>query len=85
MDTLRSHLESALTPINEHSSNLSVEMAERFRPTKKTIAAKLSNPESEGITWEQLIQRLCEIFESDEIDVDQVFKVVLWNLYEIAQ
>ena len=80
MDTLRSHIEFELTPINEHASDSSVEMTERFRPTKKAIAAKPSNPESDGITWEHLIQRLCEIFESDDVDVDQVFKAVLWNI-----
>ena len=80
METLRSQLESTLPRINEDDSNLSVGMTERFRPTKKATDAELSNQESEGITWEQLIQQLCEIFESDEINIDEVLKVVPYNM-----
>ena len=48
---------------------------QRFRPTVKAIDAELSNPDSEGITWEQLIERLCEIFQEDEVNIDEASNV----------
>jgi len=27
---------------------------------------------SEGITWDELIERLCQIFASDEVNVEEV-------------
>ena len=72
MDTI-SKLSHALPSIHEDdaSSNV-INSVERFRPTKKAIDAEISNPESDGITWEQLIDSLLEIFDSDEVNIDEV-------------
>ena len=74
MDTLN-RLASILPSINEDdsSSTATNEGGQRFRPIKnKVMEAEISNPESGGITWEQLLERLCEIFESDEVNIDEV-------------
>lgn len=72
METL-SRLGSALPFIHEDDSITPlIKSEQRFRPTKKAIEAELSNPESDGITWEQLIERLLEIFDSDEVNIDEV-------------
>ena len=72
MDTL-SRIGSALPSINEEDSiSAVINTEQRFRPTRKAVDAELSNPESDGITWEQLIERLCEIFQSDEVNIDEV-------------
>jgi len=58
-----------------HENDLTSPMSnteQRFRPTKKAIEAELSNPESGGVTWEELIERLLEIFDSDEVNIDEV-------------
>ena len=85
METL-SHLASALPSIHEeYSSPPVISTEQRFRPTKKAIDAEISNPNSGGITWEQLIERLLEIFESDEINIDEVknveFDILLFKIY----
>ena len=72
METL-SRLTSALPSIHEDDiSNNSIAGESRFRPTRKAIEAELSNPESSGVTWEQMIERLLEIFDSDEVNIDEV-------------
>ena len=72
METL-SRLSSALPSIHEDDiSNNSIGGESRFRPTRKAIEAELSNPESSGVTWEQMIERLLEIFDSDEVNIDEV-------------
>ena len=72
METL-SRLSSALPSIHEDDiSNISIAGESRFRPTRKAIEAELSNPESSGVTWEQMIERLLEIFDSDEVNIDEV-------------
>ena len=72
METL-SRLTSALPSIHEDDiSNNSIAGESRFRPTRKAIEAELSNPESNGVTWEQMIERLLEIFDSDEVNIDEV-------------
>ena len=72
METL-SRLSSALPSIHEDDLNHCVMGGEqRFRPTNKSIEAELSNPESRGVTWEQMIERLLEIFDSDEVNIDEV-------------
>ena len=71
METL-SRLTSALPSIHEDDlSHASMEGEQRFRPTRKAIDAELSNPESGGVTWEQMIERLLEIFDSDEVNIDE--------------
>ena len=72
METL-SRLTSALPSIHEDDiSNNSIAGESRFRPTRKAIEAELSNPESTGVSWEQMIERLLEIFDSDEVNIDEV-------------
>ena len=72
METL-SRLTSALPSIHEDDiSNNSIASESRFRPTRKAIEAELSNPESTGVSWEQMIERLLEIFDSDEVNIDEV-------------
>ena len=72
MDTI-SKLSHALPSIHEDdASSTVINSVERFRPTKKAIDAEISNPESDGITWEQLIDSLLEIFDSDEVNIDEV-------------
>ena len=71
METL-SRLTSALPSIHEDDLiHASVDGEQRFRPTRKAIDAELSNPESGGVTWEQMIERLLEIFDSDEVNIDE--------------
>ena len=72
MDTI-SKLSHALPSIHEDdASSTVINSVERFRPTKKAMDAEISNPESDGITWEQLIDSLLEIFDSDEVNIDEV-------------
>ena len=72
METL-SRLSSALPSIQEDDLNHSaIDGESRFRPTRKAIDAELSNPETGGVTWEQMIERLLEIFDSDEVNIDEV-------------
>ena len=72
MDTI-SRLSHALPSIHEDdASSTVINSVERFRPTKKAMDAENSNPESDGITWEQLIDSLIEIFDSDEVNIDEV-------------
>lgn len=72
MDTI-SKLSHALPSIHEDDATSTViNSVERFRPTKKAMDAEISNPESDGITWEQLIDTLLEIFDSDEVNIDEV-------------
>ena len=81
METL-SRLSSALPSIHEDDlSQGLVDVEQRFRPTRKAIDAELSNPESGGVTWEQMIERLLEIFESDEVDIDEVRVKSFYYLY----
>ena len=72
METL-SRLSSALPSIHEDDlKHSAIDSENRFRPTRKAIDAELSNPESGGVTWEQMIERLLEIFDSDEVNIDEV-------------
>jgi hypothetical protein len=72
METLP-RIASELPSIHEeYSSSPVINTEQRFRPTRKASDAELSNPNSDGVTWEQLIERLLEIFESDEVNVDEV-------------
>merc|ERR1711963_567137 len=76
METL-SRLTSALPSIHEDDlSHASMDGEQRFRPTRKAIDAELSNPESGGVTWEQMIERLLEIFDSDEVNIDEVEEIL---------
>lgn len=72
METLP-RIASELPSIHEeYSSSPVINTEQRFRPTRKASDAELSNPNSDGVTWEQLIERLLEIFESEEVNVDEV-------------
>ena len=85
METLPG-LASELPLIHEEYSKLPANTTEqRFRPTKKAIDAEISNPNSSGITWEDLLERLVEIFESDEVNIDEVkdmnLDILLFKIY----